>query len=575
MVNKRSRISGLFLLVTALAATQCTASSPPNIIVFIVDDMGWQDISVPFWDQRTPSNDLFRTPNMERLARSGLKFTRAYAATVCTPTRVSIMTGQNMARHRVTNWTMLPSRDESVENPDLLPPRWNLCGLQPIGSNIPRSVEAPTLPGLLNLAGYRALIVGKAHLGAVGTPGADPLSLGFDRNVGGHAAGSPGSYLGTNNFRQHFGSGDSVWDVPDLEQYYGKDIFLTEALTREALHLVDDAVQDKKPFFLYMSHYGVHTPYAPDKRFVKRYRDLGMSEANACYAAMIEGVDKSLGDLMDYLSERGLDNSTAIFFISDNGGVASLAGRPADANAPLRAGKGSFFEGGLRVPMLVRWPGHTQPESVTQIPMIVEDLYPTLVSVAGSQIPPDYLSSVDGIDLVPLLEGEATPDPVRPLLFHHPQQILSTSESGPFSALIQGKWKLVYRYDTREIRLYNLNHDINEANNLAEVQPERVSAMAETLARLLSERKAQTPLAKTDTILGGVTDRIVYQHGEICRFEYDSIVVHAGDELPFVVPGPSSSERNFEADAAASSDSADKSIGTADDETVRGSKSRR
>jgi arylsulfatase A-like enzyme len=198
----------------------------PNIVLFLVDDMGWQDTSVPFHEEVTELNRRYRTPHMERLATRGMKFTQAYACSVCSPTRVSLMTGLNAARHRVTNWTLRENATNDRRHPKLQFPEWNVNGLSP-KPGIERTVHAKALPAFLQEAGYRTIHVGKAHFGAIGTPGSDPQNVGFDVNVGGHAAGGPGSFLGTQNFSAAWRNGDRVWDVPDLESYHGKDIFLT------------------------------------------------------------------------------------------------------------------------------------------------------------------------------------------------------------------------------------------------------------------------------------------------------------------------------------------------------------
>ena len=221
---------------------------------------GWQDTSVPFWNQRTAYNDLYSTPNMERLAAEGMKFTQAYATPVCSPTRVSLMTGMNAARHRVTNWTLKKDALQPMEtnHPTLSFPEWNVNGMSPVEGDS-KAVHATPLPKLLHDAGYYTVHTGKAHFGAIGTPGDNPLNLGFDINIAGHAAGAPESYLGTENFGNGK-EGKAVWAVPGLEKYHGKDIYLTEALTRESLSALD-SIKGKKPFFLYMSHYAVHTPH--------------------------------------------------------------------------------------------------------------------------------------------------------------------------------------------------------------------------------------------------------------------------------------------------------------------------
>ncbi len=263
---KKTIYIGAGLFTAGLFAGGCSSAPEvklpdhPNILFFLVDDMGWQDTSVPFHSERTPLNDLYRTPNMEQLAAAGMKFTQAYACSVCSPTRTSLMTGMNAARHRVTNWTL--SRNDSQDRPDdlLTFPAWNVNGLQSTDS-IERSVYATTLPQLLRDSGYFTIHCGKAHWGAMDTPGESPLNLGFDINIAGHAAGRPASYQGLTNFGNKVKGGFTPpWGVPGLEKYHGDSINLTKALTLEAMAALDKNLGSGKPFFLYMSHYAIHTP---------------------------------------------------------------------------------------------------------------------------------------------------------------------------------------------------------------------------------------------------------------------------------------------------------------------------
>ena len=225
-----------------------TAQSPPNIVFFFVDDMGWQDTSLPFHTDTTQLNRQYYTPNMEQLAREGIKFTQAYAYAVCSPSRVSLMTGMNAARHRVTNWTLRKNQAPDQPNEKVQAPEWNVNGLTAKPGQ-ERSVYSKTLPQLLKKAGYKTIHVGKAHFGAIGTFGEDPINLGFDVNIAGHAAGAPGSYWAKYNYSASWRSpGNHIWDVPDLEQYHGTDIYLTEALIIEANAAISRAVEEKNRF---------------------------------------------------------------------------------------------------------------------------------------------------------------------------------------------------------------------------------------------------------------------------------------------------------------------------------------
>ena len=285
------------------------AEQRPNIILFLVDDMGWQDTSLPFWTQRTRYNDTYHTPNMERLATQGKMFTQAYACSISSPTRVSLFTGMNAARHRVTSWTL--RKNTTHEQPDsvMIYPEWNVNGIcQEPG--VERTTQVTSLAQVLKDNGYHTIHCGKAHFGANDTPGADPLKMGFDVNIAGHAAGSPASYYGMQNFGNKPDGKSPLAAVPGLEKYHGKDIFLSEALTIEAEKALDDARKTDKPFFLYMAHYAIHTPIQPDMRFYQKYLDKGLPPVEAAYATLIEGMDKSLGDLMDYLDKNNLTDNT-------------------------------------------------------------------------------------------------------------------------------------------------------------------------------------------------------------------------------------------------------------------------
>jgi arylsulfatase A-like enzyme len=467
----------------------------PNIVLFLVDDMGWQDTSVPFYSSRTPFNDRYQTPNMERLAREGMKFTQAYACSVCSPTRVSLMTGMNAARHRVTNWTL--RRDTSTDAPQdtLELPAWNVNGMSPV-SGIARTVIATPLPALLKRAGYRTIHCGKAHLGAIGTPGADPRNLGFDVNIAGHAGGAPGSYLGLHDFSAAWRNGDRIWDVPGLEAYHGQDIFLTEALTREALKDLEAAVAGDRPFFLYMAHYAVHTPIEEDKRFLQKYLAAGLDPIEARYAAMIEGMDKSLGDIMDFLEGRRLSEKTIILFMSDNGGLSAVSrgGTPHTHNKPLSSGKGSAHEGGIREPMIVRWPGVTRPGGVCDTPVIIEDFFPTVLELAGVR-PGELIQHVDGHSFVPLLRRAGSFPKDRPLFWHFPNNWGPTGPGiGASSTVRSGDWKLIYYHADRRFELFNLRRDIGESENLAVVNPGKVRELAALLTAYLKSVDAQMPV---------------------------------------------------------------------------------
>ncbi|MBD8489491.1 sulfatase [Echinicola sp. CAU 1574] len=456
----------------------------PNIVFFFVDDMGWQDTSVPFFKEVTELNKRYKTPNMERMAHDGMKFTQAYASAVCSPSRISLMTGMNAARHRVTNWTLKKDVSPDTENPVVESPQWNVNGLSP-DSSVPYTISAKTLPTLLSKGGYQTIHVGKAHFGAEGTPGEDPLNLGFKVNIGGHAAGGPGSYLGIHDFSADWrDAGNHIWDIPDLEKYHGQEIYLTEALTREALKEVSKSVEKEQPFYLYMSHYAIHAPWEKDKRYYQKYIEQGFSEHEATYATMIEGMDKSLGDIMDHLENLGVSDNTIIVFMSDNG-----AHKQVPQNKPLRGHKLSPYEGGIRVPLLVKWPDETKPNSVNEDYVIIEDIFPTFLEMAG--LKEAAQTSMDGHSFVRKLKGKKSSN-TRPLLWHYP----NTYYNPPYSVVRKGDWKLIYHHVDQKLELYNLNDDIGESTDLSEKELDRTMEMAQLMTKLLKDTDAQMPTIK-------------------------------------------------------------------------------
>ncbi|HCS53055.1 sulfatase-like hydrolase/transferase [Rubinisphaera sp.] len=471
----------------------------PNIVLFLVDDMGWQDTSLPFHTEATDFNRRYHTPHMEQLAKKGMKFTQAYACSVCSPTRVSLMTGLNAARHRVTNWTLRKNASNDRKHSQLDFPLWNVNGLSP-EPDIERTVQARALPAYLREAGYRTIHVGKAHFGAIGTPGSDPRNVGFDVNIAGHAAGGPGSFLGQQNFSAVWRKGDRVWDVPGLEDYHGKEIFLTEALTIEANKAMDEAVAAEKPFFLYMSHYAVHVPFAVDSRFYKKYRDTGLDHTESMYAAMVEGMDKSLGDILANVERHRLSNETIVMFMSDNGGLSAhgRGGEPHTHNKPLSSGKGSAHEGGVRVPMIVSWSGVTKADSVCQQPVIIEDFFPTILEIAGVSSVEQIGGVIDGRSFVDLLQGnqdQSRED--RPLVWHFPNNWGPNDPGiGPSSAIRLGDWKLIYYHQSQQYELFNLAEDLGEQNNQVEQHPIVRKRLADKLAEYLSSVEAQMPIIK-------------------------------------------------------------------------------
>ena len=466
-----------------------TTPDRPNIIFFLVDDMGSQDTSVPFYYDTngdavvTALNNLYRTPNMEVLAAGGMKFTCAYAHSVCSPTRVSFMTGMNSARHHVTSFLTDDGGDGA--------PDWRLEGVD--ATDI-------LLPQLLQTNGYRTIHCGKGHMGDVELSWGGQLSnLGFDVNIAGNFIGHPGDYLNA------YGAGGTR-AVPGLDgttapvtiNYHNSGIFLTEVLTREVNKAIEDAVTNGVPFFTYMSHYAVHSPYTVDPRFEDNYPTLTPGTFAFKFATMLEGMDKSLGDIMAKVNALGAGEDTLIIFMGDNGSTLN------NDVPPLRGKKGSKYEGGSRVPLLVGWvnPNGASPfQDALPIPtgsveddlVTIFDMFPTILETAGVS----FGHPIDGYNLRPYLTG--TPGTHRPreltLNFPHDR---TTSEY--FSTHRLGDWKLVYTYNrttaTGSSELYNLATDPGELTDLTASEPERSMSMTRDMILKLDGLDAQYIIAE-------------------------------------------------------------------------------
>jgi arylsulfatase A-like enzyme len=493
----------LGLLGTALSA----AETRPNIVVMLVDDMGVMDTSVPFLTdadgkpKRYPLNEAYRTPNMERLAGQGIRFNQFCAMSVCSPTRIAIMTGQNAARHRTTNWI---NPDQNNAGPQGAPD-WNWQGL--------KSGDV-TLPVLLKAAGYRTIHVGKGHFGSGGTQGEEPLNLGFDVNVAGAAYGAPGSYYGMQNYGNIGGlrKNRAKNAVPHLEKYHGTDTFLTDALTIEANARVDAAVKAGQPFYLYFAQYAVHAPFNSDPRFAAHYADSGKPPQWQAFATLIEGMDKSLGDVLDHLNALGVADNTLIFFVGDNGSDAPLGDPHAVAcAAPLRGKKGAHYEGGMRVPFIAAWarpnPNHPLQKSLA-IPSgaiqsqqaAVMDLFPTVLDVAGVKSPEGH--AIDGINLRPLLTGKPDSSRSETFLMHYPH---APHRSDYFTVYRDGPWKVIYHYlptassENSHYQLFHLRDDPFEQTNLATSRPDVLRRTMSGLIAALDRHQAVYPVDKDGT----------------------------------------------------------------------------
>jgi len=470
----------------------------PNIIFFMVDDMGWQDCSLPFDKVVSELNNKYHTPNMERLARRGMQFTNGYANPVCTPTRVSLMTGMDVPRHHITNWTNV-RKDTPTDHPDSLlnPPVWNHNGLSPV-PGISHTIVATPLPALLRDAGYHTIHVGKAHFAPYGTPAADPLQIGFQENVAGTAAGHPGSFLAADQYRGN--PSDTFWAVRGLEKYMAKGEFLTDALTHAALEKLDGVKNSSKPFFLYLSHYAVHVPLSKDDRYYSKYIAKGLDDKEARFASLVEGMDKSLGDLMDYLDNNELTANTQIVFMSDNGSLSLVPPRGGKAfthNLPLKQGKGSLYEGGIRVPLIVAGPGIPAGSKQDQY-VVVHDFFPTILDWAGVS-KPKLIQALDGQSILPFLGNPAKRDDKKVLLWHYPNNWNNINVKGTSwgSAIRKGAFKLIYFHKTGDLELYNLDEDLGEEHDLSKVMPGKLKEMALLLTYELQSRNAPMPTFKS------------------------------------------------------------------------------
>lgn len=479
-------------------ATQLNAQDRPNVIVFLVDDMGLMDTSVPFVVDgqgnpvREPLNEWYRTPNMERLANQGIRFSTFYAQSVSSPSRASIMTGQNAARHRTTTWINAESNNRSLFGPY----DWNWTGIKK---------SELTFPRLLKEAGYKTIHVGKAHFGCLKSEAEDPTHIGFDVNIGGSAIGHPGSYHGENGYG--WIKGQRARAVPDLEEFHRTKTFLSDALTIKAMREVEKAVKDNQPFYLNMAHYAVHAPFETDERFIGNYDDTYPQKYAKAFATLIEGMDKSLGDVLDKLEELGIAENTLIMFLGDNGGDAPLGGA-ADygSSAPFKGKKGSEFEGGVRVPFIASW-AHPNKDNKFQkdFPIAknaiqtqmatVMDIYPTVLSVTGVKASKKHV--LDGNSLEKLFTGKRDRKHRKDFLMHFPHQ----HRGYYFTSYRVGDWKFIYYYHPENpghssCRLYNLATDPYEKSDIAKENPRKVKQLYKKMVKRLEKERALYPVDK-------------------------------------------------------------------------------
>lgn len=465
-------ISAASVLVLSLAAPFAGqafgAESPPNILLIVVDDLGWTGL-------QCYGSDLHQTPHIDRLAAEGLRFTQAYAAApVCSPTRASIQSGKSPARLHMTIWY------ESSG----VPKETTRAMLPPVTEGNLRLSET-TLAEALRTRGYRTAHIGKWHLGDAAHY---PENHGFDLNIGGTFWGCPATYFYP--FRGPFGRGREMRYVPGLG-FGNPGDYLTDRLTEAALSVIDQA--DGAPFFINLCYYTVHTPIEGKPELVDKYRRRikpGMDHDNPNYAAMHQTLDENVGRLLAKLRERGLEENTVVLLTSDNGGyVNRWGGRQVTRNRPLRSGKGSLYEGGIRVPLLVRWPGVTPRGATCDRPVVTTDFYPTLCDIAG--VGPEARNrGLEGLSLVPLLRDPSARLARDALFFHYPHYYATTT---PVSAIRSGTWKLLKYYEDGHVELYNLAEDLGEAHDLSRTMPDRAAALGKRLEQWLEQVGAQRP----------------------------------------------------------------------------------
>lgn len=435
------------------------AAQKPNVVLILADDLGWTDLA-------GFGSDLHETPTLDQLARDGMKFTQNYSAcTVCSPTRSALMTGKYPARTHITDW--IPG--QMPDNPKLLVPDWTKF--------LP--LEETTIAEVFKAAGYTTATIGKWHLAKVGTNESYPEAHGFDVNIAGTDKAAPPSY-------------HAPWNIPTLTPE-GKDgDYLTDRLGEEAASFIERTKD--KPFFLYLPHFAVHTPIQGRADLVEKYQkkikakgEDKLTHKNAAYAALTESMDTAIGRVRAKLAELKLTDRTIIIFTSDNGGRV-----PTTSNAPLRVGKASAYEGGVRVPLIVSWPGVTKPGGVSDAPVITMDLFPSLVEMAG--LPTSAArTALDGVSLASLLRGGAKP--ARDTLFwHYPHhQHYQLGGAMPYGAIRAGDFKLIEFFNDMHVELFNIRADIGETNDLAAAQPKMADELRARLQAWRKEVGAQMP----------------------------------------------------------------------------------
>lgn len=467
---------------------------PPNVVLFLVDDLGWADLGLT-------GSTFYETPRVDSLAREGAFFSNAYAASpICSPTRASILTGKYPSRIGLTNHSGI--QGPTGAGYPLVAPQ--------IAGNMPP--EDTTLAEALRAQGYTTAHFGKWHLQShyLQTRAHYPEANGFDLNVAGHKGGHPNSF-----YFPYKGESHPVYDVPDMEDGQDGD-YLTDALTDKVIEFVEG--NQTSPFFVNFWFYTVHTPIHGRKDKIEKYRakakELGLtretrSEAvadhqsfsmarqdNPHYAAMVESMDENIGRVLDALKRLGLEENTIVIFLSDNGGLSTGSGTASPTSSfPLRAGKGWVYEGGIRTPLIVKYPKGIPAGLTLAEPAISTDLYPTILDLIGAPLMP--AQHVDGISLKPLFDGSSDALEREAIYFHYPHYHHINS-MGPAGAVRAGDYKLVERFETGEVELYNLSEDLGEQTDLSKAMPELTKKLRDMLHTWQQSSSAQMPVVNAD-----------------------------------------------------------------------------
>lgn len=483
----RSRFLPAVALIFATCCPPVLAlpAERPNVIVVLADDLGWTDLA-------GFGSDFYDTPNIDRLAADGLRFTAAYAAaTVCSPTRAALLTGLYPARLHLTDWIdgmweYLPAAERA--RLPLMPPDWTKRLEQ----------RHTTLAEALRGNGYRTALIGKWHL----SPRSDdpavlaaeaPTQHGFDLNIAGNQWGEPGSYFAPFRLPGAQGLAARVENFPPPQDV--KSPYLTDMLTDQAVALIER--WQGQPFFLLLSHYAVHAPFEGRADLVEKYRRkdaTGRRHQDPVYAAMVEALDESLGRVRAALTRTGVADRTIIIFTSDNGGLTYLPGPT--SNAPLRGGKGSPYEGGVRVPAIVLWPGVTTADQVSAQPVITPDWYPTILAMTATKGDDDHNRNLDGVSLVPLLRDPAQALDRAAIYWHYPHY--HKGRSTPYSAVRAGPWRLIEFDEDQRVELYDLARDPGEDQDLSGRFPEQAATLRQQLAVWRTRVGAQAPRPNPD-----------------------------------------------------------------------------